>query len=161
MPPYILRKGVFARSSRLCFSSASVHSRAASTFSGSRNRVIAVFGCGGDRDKGKRPMMGEIGGKLADYCILTSDNPRTENPLVILAAIEKGIKPTGGRYEVIENRREAIRRALEMGEDGDVIVLAGKGHETYQEIMGVKRPFDEKAIVHEILLEMRKREEEA
>ena len=125
-----------------------------------RNRVIAVFGCGGDRDKGKRPMMGEIGGKLADYCILTSDNPRTENPLVILAAIEKGIKPTGGKYEVIENRREAIRRALEMGEDGDVIVLAGKGHETYQEIMGVKRPFDEKVIVSEILLEMKKREEE-
>ncbi len=126
-----------------------------------RNRVIAVFGCGGDRDKGKRPMMGEIGGKLADYCILTSDNPRTENPLVILAAIEKGIKPTGGKYEVIENRREAIRRALEMGEDGDVIVLAGKGHETYQEIMGVKRPFDEKVIVSEILLEMKKRGEKA
>ena len=125
-----------------------------------RNRVICVFGCGGDRDKGKRPMMGEIGGKMADYCILTSDNPRTENPLVILAAIEKGIKPTGGKYEVIENRREAIRRALEMGEDGDVIVLAGKGHETYQEIMGVKRPFDEKVIVSEILLEMKKREEE-
>ena len=124
-----------------------------------RNRVIAVFGCGGDRDKGKRPMMGEIGGQMADYCILTSDNPRTENPLVILAAIEKGIKPTGGKYEVIENRRDAIRRALEMGEDGDVIVLAGKGHETYQEIMGVKRPFDEKVIVSEILLEMRKREE--
>ncbi len=121
-----------------------------------RNRVIALFGCGGDRDKGKRPMMGEIGGKLADYCILTSDNPRTENPMVILAAIEKGIKPTGGKYEVIENRREAIRRALEMAEDGDVIVLAGKGHETYQEIMGVKRPFDEKVIVSEILLEMKK-----
>ena len=125
-----------------------------------RNRVIAVFGCGGDRDKGKRPMMGEIGGKLADYCILTSDNPRTENPLVILAAIEKGIKPTGGKYEVIENRREAIRRSLEMAEDGDVIVLAGKGHETYQEIMGVKRPFDEKVIVSELLHEMRMREEE-
>ena len=123
-----------------------------------RNRVIALFGCGGDRDKGKRPMMGEIGGRLADYCILTSDNPRTENPMVILAAIEKGIKPTGGKYEVIENRRDAIRRALEMAEPGDVIVLAGKGHETYQEIMGVKRPFDEKVIVSEILHEMKKRE---
>jgi len=120
-----------------------------------RNRVIALFGCGGDRDKGKRPMMGEIGGRLADYCILTSDNPRTENPMMILAAIEKGIKPTGKSYEVIENRREAIRRALEMGEEGDVIVLAGKGHETYQEIMGVKRPFDEKAIVSELLMEIR------
>ncbi len=124
-----------------------------------RNRVIAVFGCGGDRDKGKRPMMGEIGGRLADHCILTSDNPRTENPMVILAAIEKGIKPTGKSYEVIENRREAIRAALRMAEEGDVIVLAGKGHETYQEIMGVKRPFDEKAIVSELLLEMRKESE--
>ena len=121
-----------------------------------RNRVIALFGCGGDRDKGKRPMMGEIGGRLADYCILTSDNPRTENPMVILAAIEKGIKPTGKPYEVIENRREAINRALRMAEDGDVIVLAGKGHETYQEIMGIKRPFDEKVIVSDLLLEIQK-----
>ena len=121
-----------------------------------KNRVIALFGCGGDRDKGKRPMMGEIGGRLADYCILTSDNPRTENPMVILAAIEKGIKPTGKPYEVIENRREAIRRALHMAEAGDVIVLAGKGHETYQEIMGIKRPFDEKVIVSDLLLEMKK-----
>ena len=124
-----------------------------------RKRVIAVFGCGGDRDKGKRPMMGEIGGRLADHCILTSDNPRTENPTVILAAIEKGIKPTGGSYEVIENRREAIRKALRMAEDGDVIVLAGKGHETYQEIMGIKRPFDEKVIVSDLLLEIRKEQE--
>lgn len=124
-----------------------------------RNRVIAVFGCGGDRDKGKRPMMGEIGGRLADYCILTSDNPRTENPMVILAAIEKGIKPTGGKYEVTENRRNAIRNALMMAEDGDVIVLAGKGHETYQEIMGIKRPFDEKAIVSELLLEIKQEKE--
>ena len=120
-----------------------------------RNRVICLFGCGGDRDKGKRPMMGEIGGRLADYCILTSDNPRTENPMVILAAIEKGIKPTGKPYRVIENRKEAIRAALTMAEDGDVIVLAGKGHETYQEIMGVKRPFDEKVIVSELLREMK------
>ena len=124
-----------------------------------RNRLIAVFGCGGDRDKGKRPMMGEIGGKMADYCILTSDNPRTENPLVILAAIEKGIRTTSGRYEVIENRREAIRRALSMAEDGDIIVLAGKGHETYQEIMGIKRPFDEKVIVSELLTELRNEQE--
>jgi len=124
-----------------------------------RNRLIAVFGCGGDRDRGKRPMMGEIGGRLADHCILTSDNPRTENPMVILAAIENGIKPTGKSYEVIENRREAIRKALRMAEDGDIIVLAGKGHETYQEIMGVKRPFDEKVIVSELLREIREEKE--
>ena len=125
-----------------------------------RGRLIAVFGCGGDRDKGKRPMMGEIGGRLADYCILTSDNPRTENPLVILAAIEKGIRPTGKPYTVIENRKEAIRTALTMARDGDVIVLAGKGHETYQEIMGVKRPFDEKVIVSELLREMKQEQTE-
>ena len=120
-----------------------------------RGRVIAVFGCGGDRDHGKRPIMGEIGGKLADLCILTSDNPRTEDPMAILASIESGIKPTGKPYEIIENRREAIRRALTLGREGDVIVLAGKGHETYQEIMGVKRPFDEKVVVQELLRELR------
>ncbi len=118
-------------------------------------RVIALFGCGGDRDRGKRPMMGEIGGKLADLSILTSDNPRTEDPMKILAAIEEGIKPTGGQYVVIENRREAIRYALETAEEGDIIVLAGKGHETYQEINGVKNPFDEKVVVQELLEELR------
>lgn len=119
-----------------------------------RGRVIVLFGCGGDRDKGKRPMMGEIGGKKADFCILTSDNPRTEDPMTILAAIEEGIKPTGGKYTIIENRREAIRYALTMGREGDIIVLAGKGHETYQEIMGVKHPFDEKLVVRELLEEI-------
>jgi len=121
-------------------------------------RVIALFGCGGDRDQGKRPMMGEIGGRLADLSILTSDNPRTEDPMKILAAIEKGIKPTGGKYVVIENRRAAIRYALEIAEAGDIIVLAGKGHETYQEINGVKNPFDEKVVVQELLEELRAQE---
>lgn len=119
-----------------------------------RGRVISLFGCGGDRDHLKRPVMGEISGRLADFSILTSDNPRTENPMDILASIEEGIKPTGGKYTVIENRREAIRYALQMGRDGDIIVLAGKGHETYQEIMGVKRPFDEKVVVAELLEEI-------
>lgn len=119
-----------------------------------RGRVISLFGCGGDRDHLKRPIMGEISGRLADFSILTSDNPRTEDPMEILAAIEEGIKPTGGKYTVIENRREAIRYALQMGRDGDIIILAGKGHETYQEIMGVKRPFDEKVVVQELLREM-------
>ncbi len=119
-----------------------------------RGRVISLFGCGGDRDHLKRPIMGEISGRLADYSILTSDNPRTEDPLEILASIEEGIRPTGGQYTVIENRREAIRCALRMAQDGDIIILAGKGHETYQEIMGVKRPFDEKVVVQELLREM-------
>ncbi len=119
-----------------------------------RGRVISLFGCGGDRDHLKRPIMGEISGRLADFSILTSDNPRTENPMDILSSIEEGIKPTGGQYTVIENRREAIRYALKMGRAGDIIVLAGKGHETYQEIMGVKRPFDEKEVVAELLEEI-------
>ena len=120
-----------------------------------RGKLILVFGCGGDRDKGKRPMMGEIAGKLADYSILTSDNPRTEDPIAILAAIETGIAPTGAKYEIIENRRDAIRQAMEMAVGGDIIVLAGKGHETYQEIEGVKYPFDEKIVVSELLEEMK------
>ena len=121
-----------------------------------RGRLILVFGCGGDRDKGKRPIMGEIAGKLADYSILTSDNPRREDPMAILAAIEAGIKPTGAKYEIVENRREAIRQAMEIAVGGDIIVLAGKGHETYQEINGVKYPFDEKVVVSELLEEMKK-----
>ncbi|MBQ2955665.1 MAG: UDP-N-acetylmuramoyl-L-alanyl-D-glutamate--2,6-diaminopimelate ligase [Clostridia bacterium] len=119
-----------------------------------KGRVIALFGCGGDRDREKRPIMGEIGGRLANYCILTSDNPRSEDPFTILEQIEEGIKPTGGEYTVIENRREAIRYALTIAQPGDVVVLAGKGHETYQEIKGVKHPFDEKVVVQELLEEM-------
>ena len=119
-----------------------------------KGRMIALFGCGGDRDRGKRPVMGEIAGELADYCILTSDNPRNEDPMAILDAIEAGIRPTGCEYVVIENRREAIRYALKFAGAGDVVVLAGKGHETYQEICGVKHPFDEKVVVRELLEEM-------
>lgn len=121
-----------------------------------KKRLIVLFGCGGDRDHGKRPIMGEIGGRLADFSILTSDNPRTEDPESILEAIEEGMKPTGGKYVVIENRRDAIRYALSMGREGDVIILAGKGHETYQDVMGVKRPFDEKVVVAELLEELKK-----
>jgi UDP-N-acetylmuramoyl-L-alanyl-D-glutamate--2,6-diaminopimelate ligase len=122
-----------------------------------KNRLIVLFGCGGDRDQGKRPLMGEIGGRLADFSILTSDNPRMEDPDDILEAIEEGMKLTSGEYVVIENRREAIRYALDMAAEGDVLILAGKGHETYQDIRGVKRPFDEKVVVNELLEEkMRK-----
>ena len=119
-----------------------------------QGRVIALFGCGGDRDETKRLIMGRIGGELADFCVLTSDNPRSEDPMEILSAIEEGIRPTGKPYRVIENRREAIRFAMSMGAEGDVIVLCGKGHETYQEIQGVRHPFDEKKVVQELLEEM-------
>ncbi len=119
-----------------------------------KGRVIAVFGCGGDRDREKRPIMGEIGGRLADYSILTSDNPRSEDPFEILKAVEEGIKQTEGEYTVIENRREAIKAAMQMARKDDIVLLAGKGHETYQEIMGKKYPFDEKVVVSEILAEL-------
>ena len=120
-----------------------------------QKRMIALFGCGGDRDREKRPIMGEIGGRMADFCILTSDNPRSEDPMAILAQIEAGIQRTNCEYIVIENRREAIRYAMQHALPGDVIVLAGKGHETYQEIAGVKHPFDEKIVVKELLGELR------
>ena len=119
-----------------------------------KGRMIALFGCGGNRDRAKRPLMGEIAGELADYCILTSDNPRNEDPMEILSAIEEGIRGTGCEYVVIENRREAIRYALEFAQPSDVVVLAGKGHETYQEIKGVRHPFNEKIVVAELLKEI-------
>ena len=120
-----------------------------------KGRMIALFGCGGNRDSAKRPMMGEIAGELADFCILTSDNPRNEDPMDILASIEEGIKGTGCEYVVIENRREAIKYALMNAKASDVVVLAGKGHETYQEIKGVRYPFNEKIVVAELLKEIR------
>ena len=119
-----------------------------------RGRVISVFGCGGDRDKNKRPMMGEASGKVADYTIITSDNPRTEDPEEIVKQIENGIKKTKGKYECIVNRVEAIRKAIKMANTKDIIVLAGKGHEQYQEIKGKKYPFDEALIVNERIDEM-------
>ncbi len=119
-----------------------------------RGRLICLFGCGGGRDKEKRPIMGEISGNLADFSIITSDNPRLEVPMDIINAIEVGMKRTKGKYVVIENRREAIKYAMSVGRAGDVIVLAGKGHETYQDVGGVKHPFDEKVVVNELLAEM-------
>lgn len=113
--------------------------------------VICVFGCGGDRDNGKRPIMGEIAGTKADYTIITSDNPRTEKPEEIVAQIEEGIKKTKGKYECIIDRKEAIRKAIEMAHKRDMIVIAGKGHELTQEINGKKYPFDEREIIKEIL----------
>ena len=123
-----------------------------------RGRVISVFGCGGDRDSGKRPIMGEISGKIADYTIITSDNPRTEEPQKIVEQIEDGIKKTKGKYEVIVDRTEAIEKAIKMANKKDIIILAGKGHEPYQEINGVKYPFDERIIVNEIIDKLEKSE---
>ena len=113
-----------------------------------RGRLIVVFGCGGDRDRGKRPVMGGIAEKKADVAIVTSDNPRTEDPERILDDIEAGMH---GAHERVVDRREAIARALDIANDDDVIVLAGKGHETYQVRGTTKYPFDEKEIVQELV----------
>ena len=118
-----------------------------------KGRLIAVFGCGGDRDPMKRPVMGRIGVRLADYAIITSDNPRREEPMAIIQDILRGIAPEDGAYEVIENRRAAIRRAMDIAREQDIIVLAGKGHETYQEIQGVKHHLDEREEVAAYLRE--------
>ena len=112
-----------------------------------KGRLIAVFGCGGDRDPIKRPIMGKIGVALADIAIITSDNPRTEEPMAIISDILKGIPVTQNNYIVEENRIKAITMAMDIGEKDDIIVLAGKGHETYQEIMGVKHHLDEREVV--------------
>ena len=112
-----------------------------------KGRLIAVFGCGGDRDRTKRPIMGKIGTDIADIAIITSDNPRTEDPAAIIADIVAGLPKDAKNYEVIENRIEAIHHAMDIGQKDDIIVLAGKGHETYQEIHGVKHHLDEREVV--------------
>lgn len=117
-------------------------------------KIITLFGCGGDRDPGKRPVMGEIAGKYSDFCVVTSDNPRTEKPLTIIEGILPGIKLTQCPYIVVENRREAIRYALSVAKADDIIILAGKGHETYQILNDGIIRFDEKEIVKQIIEEM-------
>lgn len=108
-------------------------------------RVITVFGCGGDRDRTKRPIMGEISAKLSDYCVVTSDNPRTEDPEKIIEDILPGVKKymAPNRYKVIVDRHEAIREAVKAARSGDIVLIAGKGHEDYQEINGIKHHFND------------------
>jgi UDP-N-acetylmuramoyl-L-alanyl-D-glutamate--2,6-diaminopimelate ligase len=115
------------------------------------NRIVCLFGCGGNRSKDRRFEMGEVSGRMADFTIITSDNPRFEEPEDIIADIVTGIKRTDGKYITIINRKEAIAYAIDHGQPGDIIVLAGKGHEDYQEIRGVKYPMDERVLIKEIL----------
>ena len=115
------------------------------------HRLVCLFGCGGNRSKLRRYEMGEISGKLADLTIITSDNPRFEEPQDIIDDIKIGIGKTDGKYIEICDRKEAIRYAIENGEEGDIIVLAGKGHEDYQEIKGVKYHMDERELIQDIL----------
>ncbi len=121
----------------------------------SKGRVIVVFGCGGNRDTLKRSVMGEIAGRLADFTVITTDNPRNEDPKVICSQIEEGIKKTNGLYKIIENRKQAIAFAMRIAWKNDLVIIAGKGHETYQELKnGKKIKFDEREVVREIAASM-------
>lgn len=119
-------------------------------------RLVCLFGCGGNRSRLRRYEMGEVSGRLADFTIITSDNPRYEKPEEIIEDIVTGIKRTDGAYVTIPNRKEAIAYAIHHGQPGDVIILAGKGHEDYQEIEGKKYPMDERRLIQEILEEDRR-----
>ncbi len=116
-------------------------------------RLISLFGCGGNRSKDRRYEMGEVSGNMADLTIITSDNPRNEEPQAIIDDIKKGMSKTDGKYVEIIDRKEAIRYAIKNAEEGDVIVLAGKGHEDYQDIRGVKYHMDERDLIREVLEE--------
>lgn len=118
-------------------------------------RLVTVFGCGGNRSKTRRYEMGEVSGKLSDFTIITSDNPRFEEPQDIIDDIITGMKKTDGKYIAICDRKEAIRYAIEHGQPGDVIIIAGKGHETYQEIKGVKYDMDDRVLIREVLEEQK------
>ena len=117
------------------------------------NRLVCLFGCGGNRSRDRRFEMGEVSGRLADLTIITSDNPRNEEPQAIIDDIKTGISKTDGKYVEIIDRKEAIAYAIHHGQPGDIIVLAGKGHEDYQEIKGKKYPMDERVLIREILEE--------
>jgi UDP-N-acetylmuramoyl-L-alanyl-D-glutamate--2,6-diaminopimelate ligase len=116
-----------------------------------KNQVVTVFGCGGDRDKTKRPVMGKVASNLSDKVFVTSDNPRTENPFGIIEDIKKGISKNN--YAVEENREEAIKNAIQSSEENAVILIAGKGHENYQEINGIRNQFSDREIALKYLAE--------
>ena len=120
-------------------------------------QVITVMGCGGDRDKSKRPLMGAAAARLSDWVIVTSDNPRSEDPLAILADIRAGLSEVGTAYEIIEDRRAAIFRAITAAQPGAVVMLAGKGHEDYQALATGKIHFDDREVAQEALQQRRSR----
>ena len=123
--------------------------------SGSDGRIITVFGCGGDRDKQKRPLMGEVAGRLSHWVIATSDNPRSEEPNMILTYIRVGLDRVGGQYELIADRRGAIFRAITQAAPQDTVLIAGKGHETYQILADGKIDFDDRLVAREALIARR------
>ena len=120
-----------------------------------KGRLITLFGCGGNRDAGKRPIMGDVAAEYSDFLIVTSDNPRLEDPNAIINDILPGVKKHQTEYVVVPNRKEAIFYAVQHALPGDVVVLAGKGHEDYQETKGVKHPMDERVLIQEVMEELR------
>ncbi len=116
-----------------------------------KGNLYCLFGCGGNRDRGKRPIMGEIAAKIADFVIITSDNPRYEDPYSIISQIEAGVKKSGGKYVAISDREIAIEYALNLLEDEDILLVAGKGGENYQEIMGVKHSYNDSAVIKKLI----------
>ena len=116
-----------------------------------KNRLICLFGCGGNRDTLKRKIMGEISGSLADFTIVTTDNPRYEEPMEIISQIEEGVYKKTSKYIIVQERESAIEYAINMAEEGDVLLVAGKGREKYQEVLGIKKPYDDYSIIKEIL----------
>ncbi|MGE5473334.1 MAG: UDP-N-acetylmuramoyl-L-alanyl-D-glutamate--2,6-diaminopimelate ligase [Ignavibacteriales bacterium] len=117
-------------------------------------RIVTIFGCGGDRDRTKRPIMGQIAGELADFTVITSDNPRSEDPDAIVSEIEEGIKRTNGEYIIIVGRQEAIEYAIKNAKEKDIIVIAGKGHETYQIFKDKTIHFDDREIAREAITKL-------
>jgi UDP-N-acetylmuramoyl-L-alanyl-D-glutamate--2,6-diaminopimelate ligase len=116
-----------------------------------KGRLVCLFGCGGNRDKKKRALMGEMAARKADFTILTSDNPRYEDPLDIISDIEKGYRRFSVKYVVVPERRKAIEYALDFLRKEDILLVAGKGGENYQEIMGIKYPFNDNSIIEDLL----------
>ena len=127
------------------------------TFEQKNEQLITVVGCGGDRDKAKRPIMANIASAMSDKVIITSDNPRTENPNDIITQMEAGVEPQNYKKTLsIEDRKQAIKTACQLANPNDIILIAGKGHETYQEIQGVRHDFDDMKIVKETLEQLNK-----
>jgi UDP-N-acetylmuramoyl-L-alanyl-D-glutamate--2,6-diaminopimelate ligase len=120
-------------------------------------KIGVVFGAGGDRDRGKRPLMGEVAGRHADWTILTADNPRSEDPLEIIHEIESGIPHVGGRWQVELDRERAIRQAVMQSQPGDVVLIVGKGHETYQIYRDGTIHFDDREVARQVLRELKRR----
>jgi UDP-N-acetylmuramoyl-L-alanyl-D-glutamate--2,6-diaminopimelate ligase len=119
-----------------------------------RGKIITVFGCGGERDRAKRPVMGRIAGQYSDYCILTSDNPRGEDPWQIISEVEAGLqerKTRGSGYTVQPDRYEAIKLGVELARAGDMVIIAGKGHENYQIFADYTIPFSDREVASEII----------